>query len=207
MQPSPEAVPAAVSADQNDQQAGVQALPIETILAELQLRCEAAKIPFKQTHFFEQDSSTVSKELKGLMIRLPPDRGIRLRAAFIDSDARARALFEVPFEQYVFLGDYEAICSVGEQFIEANIEGAHDSRAMEAGMLSRLFGAPGSSYPWYKDAVAIEIVPSGESVKKVRLIPPPGLRLGQLASALQRISLPQNRRGFVQHTRSGGRPS
>jgi hypothetical protein len=111
---------------------------------------------------------------KGLNLQFPAS-GFRI--ALVDNEATARALFEVPFEQYIFLEDYEAICSVGEGFIEANVSGI--DHQVEAEARKRLFGLPASPYSWNKDATRIDILQSDGSGRKVSLIPPPGLRLGQ----------------------------
>ncbi len=109
-----EPVPVAVPAEQNNRDADVQPLPIEAILTELRLRCGAAKIEVRE---FSRSDLT----WKALRIQLPPDPWTSIRAAVVDSEARARALFEVPFEQYIFLGDYEAICSVGEGLLKPTL--------------------------------------------------------------------------------------
>ena len=81
-------------------------------LVKLRARCDAAHIQYED---YEYEGITY------LTILLP--NGREKRPVVVQTSERAVALSELPFEQYVVLGDYVAICHYEQGLIEASIRG------------------------------------------------------------------------------------
>lgn len=103
----------------SDVGAGVGKAPVEVdpererleLLGELKRRCGAAKIEFEEFRMYDGRIATV--------VRLRAGRDVRPLRFYRTEDIRA--LLEQPFEKYLFIGNYAAICSYEFGTIEAVI--------------------------------------------------------------------------------------
>ncbi|GAA4774805.1 hypothetical protein GCM10023219_22910 [Stakelama sediminis] len=105
-------------------------------LAELKKRCEAAKIEIR-TRSFEDDGVTYTS------VGLPSGRAKRWVGATGD---RLERLLQVPFEKFVFLQGFEAICSYEDGFIEAGVRGIPVSTMAILRRMARLTGKEAEDY-------------------------------------------------------------
>lgn len=94
--------------DVDEEEELVDKVAVEAAFEQLIKRCESAKIPVELGDF---DGD------KYLRINLP--NGRETRSVTVYNFSRAQELLAIPFEKYVFLGEYEAICSYGDGTIEA----------------------------------------------------------------------------------------
>lgn len=83
------------------------------LIASLEARCKAAKIPLESDEPGEDGPDLL------ITVRMPSGRE-HIPITLYDLDM-VRAFLAVPFERYVLLSDYSAICWYQEQVIEANI--------------------------------------------------------------------------------------
>ena len=106
--------------------------------AELEARCKSAGLTLEERSQTEHPPS----------LRLGMKCGRDVRWLFFGSDEGIATVLSIPFEKYVFLGDYEAVCSYQEGFVEAAIR-AHTQGFMPSSyQFRRLFnnlGRPDSS--------------------------------------------------------------
>jgi hypothetical protein len=90
------------------------ALPTEGISKEKQevlLRCSAAGLPAEHVPRFKDTPA----------LRIGIKCGREYRRLYLESEKRISELLSIQFEKFVFLSDYEAICSYSEGYIEAAI--------------------------------------------------------------------------------------
>lgn len=86
----------------------------QRLRAELDARCKAASIKFEEV--------TVSEGRRFIRIHLPAGR--ITQPLLLSNTEDIQNLLAIPFEKYVLLGDYAAICSYTEGVIEAGLASA-----------------------------------------------------------------------------------
>ncbi|MBA2501263.1 MAG: hypothetical protein H0V27_00140 [Pyrinomonadaceae bacterium] len=88
-----------------------EAVEITSLKAQLIQRCQNAKIEYEEIEF--PDSSVA------LQINLPSGR--KKRSVVISLAKEYKRMLTIPFEDYVYIGDYTAICSYKHSYIEAGV--------------------------------------------------------------------------------------
>jgi hypothetical protein len=116
-------------AESDDLSAEEEAAQLAAVFSELRARCEEFSIECHEERDFDDEP----------MFRIDVPAGRRTRSVFIWTAEKGRALLEERFEQFRYLGDYEAICSYEGGTIEAalrNIGSATPRR------IAKAFGLP-----------------------------------------------------------------
>lgn len=111
----------------------LQAIPQEELAAAyktLQERCKAAGIPYEEESYPEDDTR--------IKVGIKCGRNIRWVNLWLDESIDK--FLSVPFEDYAFLSDLEAICSYGEGKIEAALRLASPQNGPTSYIYRRLFG-------------------------------------------------------------------
>ena len=105
-----------------------------TLADTLEERCKSAKIPIKRG----------IDELGNAFARVQMPNGREFRGLYIEQPERLQRLLDSDFEKYVFLGDYAAIASYDDLYIEAVFQ----SRTAHVGFaIARAFGADPKKEP------------------------------------------------------------
>lgn len=88
-----------------------EAAELSSLRESLIKRCQEAKVEYEEVEF--PDSSV------GLQLNLPSGR--KKRSVVIYSSKDYKRILSIPFEEYVYIGDYTAICSYKHSYIEAGV--------------------------------------------------------------------------------------
>jgi hypothetical protein len=102
----------AIDEDDEEIQAGGDSEAFQNAVDEIIKRCRVAKIDHEVVSYTDD---------KVLLVKYPSGR--QNRPVYISSLEEAQALLSIEFESYAFVGDYEAICSYQEGYVEASISG------------------------------------------------------------------------------------
>jgi hypothetical protein len=145
---------------------------VEAAVAELKARAEAKKIEY-------QEQRGPGGELFFTLL-LPSGREKRRFSTY--SIRSLQALLAIPFEKYVFLGSYEAICSYEDSMIEASIRSLGPSGYW---LLRRLWGSSTSEAA--EDSPLVLNDPSGSGLRIK--IGPPSADLESLTKRTARLAL------------------
>jgi hypothetical protein len=137
----------------------------EALKTELRARCDAARLEHSATEPFPDEDGE-----PGLRILLPAGR--EKRGVTVRETAEAARLLAIPFEEYSFVGDYEAIAHYSKGTIEAVIRPADRFMPGAPYVARQLFGllwepeAEESSPDSKKMRLEVvpHIAPNGESV-------------------------------------------
>lgn len=120
-------------------------------------RCKSAGLKIEEVP--RTDDKTV--------LKLGMKNGKDFRWLIVGSDENIAALLSVPFERFVFLSDYVAICSYLDGLIEAEIRPI--TPFYSSFMLDRLFNSQGSLRPFDPRNVNVVIEPSHGALPRIEI--------------------------------------
>lgn len=134
--------------DEEEQESGLDdPIKFKTACLELQKRCKAAGLEFEEKIDFDGD--------KYISVGLPCGREKRWITLY--GLEKIKGFLNIPFERYVFLGDYIAFCSYDDSMIEAEISlhGRGLTRISYETLRRRLF--KGKAVELEEDALLVEL--------------------------------------------------
>ena len=126
------------------------------LLDQIVERCKSAKIDCEYV-----------KNISGNVLSINMPAGRSKRVIYVANIEQARALLEANFEKYVFVGDYNAICSYSDGYIEAALGNLGPASMGLFRARSRIFGARFDSDP-HEHSIEIPTTDS-ESDLKIKL--------------------------------------
>lgn len=146
--------------DEEHIEAPVTSREVTSAKTELAARCKSAGI------ILEEGTKTDDAPL-----RLGMKCGRDSRWLFLGSDESIVRLLSIPFERFVFLEDYEAICSYQDGFIEATVR-ANGVRFVPSSFpFRRLFGGDARSAHFDLDSVRLVVEPPQDGLPRIELSP------------------------------------
>jgi hypothetical protein len=139
-------------------------IPLQELLkarADLAARCKSAGLTLEERTQTEHAPS----------FKLGMKCGRDVRWLFFGSDEGIARILSVPFEKFVFLGDYEAICSYQDGLIEAAIRANGPGFAPSSFMFRRVFDSGGRADSFDIDAVKLLVEPPDTGIPRIEISP------------------------------------
>jgi hypothetical protein len=144
--------------DEEDIEGPVSSQDLANAKKEIAARCKSAGLTLEE--------GTQIDESPLLKLGMKCGRGFRW--LFLGSDEIVK-LLSIPFETFVFLTDYEAVCSYKDGFIEAAIRPIGAGFAPASFVFRRLFGAEGRLESFDVEAFKLILEPSQNNLPVIEL--------------------------------------